>query len=77
MQTFGSPVNIHIHSRRHRLADPDGLCAKWVIDSIVTCGILKDDSVTYVKNVTFSQEKIGTKKHESTIITIEEVCDAG
>ena len=72
MQAFDTPVDIHIHSKRKRLADADGLCAKWVIDTIVAEGILIDDSPQYVKNVTFSQEKIKKPEHESTIITITE-----
>ena len=72
MQAFDKAVDINIHSKRHRLTDADGLCAKWVVDSIVDAGILRDDSPRYVKSVTFSQEKIGAKEPESTIVTISE-----
>ena len=64
---FDSPISIHVHSIRKRLTDPDGISAKAVIDGMVRCGILKDDSPTYVKEVTYSQEK---GKVEKTIITI-------
>ena len=62
---------LHVHSRRYRLADADGLSAKAVIDGIVQAGLLKDDSTKYVKSVTYSQEKITKKETEETIITIE------
>jgi len=72
MQAFSSPVNIVVHSKRRRLADPDGLSAKWVIDAIVEAGIIKDDSTIYVKSVTFSQEKISVSEPETVTVIIEE-----
>ncbi len=62
-----SPISIHVHSIRRRLTDVDGISAKAIIDGLVRCGILEDDSPTYVKEVTYSQEK---GKIEKTIITI-------
>lgn len=67
---FDSPVRIHIHSTRKRLADCDGISGKHAIDGLVLAGILQDDSSKFVKDVTFSQEKA---KEEITIITIEEI----
>jgi Holliday junction resolvase RusA-like endonuclease len=64
---FSPPVCIHIHSVRSRLADIDGISAKAVIDGLVHAKILWDDSPTFVKQVTFTQEK---GKEEKTIITI-------
>lgn len=61
-------VKIHIHSVRKRLADPDGLSGKAVIDGLVKTGVLPDDSLKYVSGVEFSQEK---GSEEKTIITIE------
>lgn len=72
MQGSNPPVNIHVHSRRHRLCDADGISAKAVIDAIVKSGILEDDSAQYVKAVTYSQEKIKKTTPESTIVTISE-----
>jgi hypothetical protein len=65
-----SPCGLHIHSRRHRLADSDGISAKACIDGLVLAGLLEDDSPKYVKWVTYSQEKISKKEDEETIITI-------
>ena len=64
---FNSPISIHVMSIRKRLTDVDGISVKAVIDGMVRCGILIDDSPTYVKEVTYSQEK---GKVEKTIITI-------
>ena len=66
-----SPCRIHIHSKRHRLADADGICAKYVIDGLIHGGLLPNDSARWVKNVSFSQEKIGTDREEKTVVMIE------
>ena len=60
-------ASIRVHSKRRRVADPDGISAKAVIDGLVVAGILGDDSAKFVKEVTFSQE---TCKVEETIIDI-------
>ena len=65
-----SPCRLHIHSRRYRLADADGISGKAAIDGLVHAGVLTDDSPAYVEAVTFSQEKIKKKEIEETIITI-------
>jgi hypothetical protein len=69
-QRCDTRASIHIHSIRKRLADPDGISAKAVIDGIVKAEILEDDSPAHVKQVSFSQEKAG-KDEEKTIITLE------
>ena len=60
-------VRIHFHSRRRRLADPDGISCKAAIDGLVQGGILPDDSARYVKEVSFSQE---VSEVEETVIDI-------
>ncbi len=67
---FDRPVDIHIHSRRKRLTDPDGCSSKYVIDGLVTAGILADDTANEIKSLTYSQEKV--TGNEETIITIKE-----
>lgn len=59
-----------MHSKRYRLADSDGISAKYVIDALVLGGVLADDSPEFVKEVRFSQEKISKDKPEETIITV-------
>ena len=71
MPRFSSPVDIVVHSKRHRLTDPDGASAKYAIDGIVKGKILEDDSAKYVKSIKFTQEKIGKDELESTIITLK------
>jgi hypothetical protein len=71
VKRLDSRVCIHIHSLRYRLADPDGLSAKAVIDGMVQSGLLPDDTSESVEKVTFSQEKIGKEKKEITIVEIE------
>jgi len=65
---FNTPVRVHFHSIRKRLADVDGISGKAALDGIVIAGILRDDSPGFVEQVTYSQEK---GSEEKTIITIE------
>ena len=64
---FNSPVNIHVHSIRARLADPDGISIKAALDGFVKAGILADDSAKQISSITQSQE-LGSP--ERTIFTI-------
>lgn len=67
----GKRYCLHIHSKRSRLTDPDGVSAKAAIDGLVGAGLLPDDSPKYVAQVTFSQEKVA-KSEEETVIEIYE-----
>ena len=71
-QKVDTPVRVRVHSKRKRLCDSDGICAKFAVDAIVRAGILPDDSPEFVHAVTFSQEKCPT---EVTIITVETVSE--
>lgn len=73
MPRLDSPCRINLHSRRHRLVDIDNLSAKAVIDGLVLAGILEDDSASYVKEVSQTQEKISPRILETTTVTITEV----
>lgn len=64
-----TPVSIHVHSIRKRLADADGISAKAAIDGIVNSGLLRDDSPQYVRKVSYSQQK---GSEEITVITIDD-----
>lgn len=70
--TLHPPVRIHIHSKRKRFVDADGISAKAAIDGLVHAGILPDDSASYVHEVSYSQEK---STEEETIIEIWEKVD--
>jgi ubiquitin len=62
---LASPCSIHIHSKRKRLTDADGVSAKAAIDGTVHGGLLQDDSPEFVQEVSYSQAKA---KDEETII---------
>lgn len=62
--------SIHVHSRRKRLVDPDGVSSKAIIDGLVKAGILEDDSVKFIEKISYSQEK---SDNEETIITIQSI----
>lgn len=61
-------ISVHVKSYRSRLIDPDNLCAKWFVDCLRYCGLLRDDTA---KDITFSisQEKV-KKGEERTEIEI-------
>ena len=71
IKAFDSPVIITVHSFRYRLADPDGICFKHHLDSIVKAGILVDDSQRYVQEVRFKQTKIKKPDQERTSVTLQ------
>lgn len=71
---FVSQVDVRVHQARHRLCDPDGASVKAVLDAIVASGLLRDDGPEEVREVRFTQEKIGTDEVEYTRITLKE-CD--
>jgi hypothetical protein len=59
--------SIHFHSKRKKLADPDGISGKSCIDGIRDAGVFPDDSSKYIKEVSYSQE---ISQDEETIIDI-------
>ena len=58
---------LHVHSKRRRLCDPDGISAKAAIDALVVAKLLRDDSAKFIKEISFSQE---VSEIEETIIDI-------
>jgi len=60
---------VRFHSQRHRLADPDGICGKYILDAFVSAGVLKDDRTAFVSEVSHSQEQIPKDQPEETIIS--------
>jgi len=69
-QGFDGQVDVSFSEKRHRLADPDGACVKYIIDSLVTCEVLRDDSAKEVGKVAKEQVKINKDEQEETIIEI-------
>ena len=71
IQPFGSPVRISVTVYRQIQCDTDNIAAKAAIDGLVRCGVLKDDSAKFVKEVVYRQEKVKSKEQEKTEILIE------
>lgn len=66
-EKMDSRCRIHIHSKRKRLTDADGISAKAAIDGLVHGGLLQDDSTEFVQEVSYSQAK---STDEETVIEI-------
>ena len=70
--TFNSQVRLRIDTFRVRLADADGISAKAIIDGLVHCGILRDDSTKEIAEpVEIYQHKVKTTDQERTEIRIK------
>ena len=67
---YNGQVNIRFVEYRHRLADPDGACVKYIIDSLVSCGILRGDSPKEINKIEKEQMILVKDKHEYTVIEI-------
>lgn len=63
-------VDITFREKRHRLADPDGACVKYVLDGLVSAGVLQDDSAKEIGKVNKEQAKVGKDEREETVIEI-------
>jgi len=57
IEAFDEAVDLRIVSYRRRLADTDGLCAKWVIDAIVAGGLLEDDRQDCIERIEWVQRR--------------------
>jgi len=62
---------IHLLCRRHRLADPDGISAKAVIDALVHAGVLAGDTTKEIAdNPRITQVKVPSDQPEETVVEI-------
>jgi|SRR3990167_9330481 len=67
---FDRPVNITYLDRRGRLTDPDGGFTKYFTDSLVSAGLLRNDTSREVNKI----DRIQTKsKEEKLTIIVEEI----
>ncbi len=57
-----------MHSIRRRLADPDGISAKAVIDGLNAEGLFADDSTKFIEEIWHKQIK---SSEEKTVVEIE------
>jgi hypothetical protein len=66
-----TPCRIRLLCHRHRLADPDGISAKALIDGLVLAGILAGDSTReIVESPVITQVKVGRDTPETTTLEI-------
>lgn len=65
-------LHVRITSRRVRLADPDGLFGKYLLDCCRYAGWLIDDSAIHISYET-RQEKVAKKEAEETLIEIHQL----
>lgn len=72
-EPFAARVSVDVCSHRTCLADADGVSAKAILDGLVRCGLLPDDSAKYVTEVRYSQVKVKNKSDEKTVVTLTEV----
>jgi len=72
-EQFDSPVSIRIRSYRVKTVDADGISAKAIIDGLVNCGLLQDDSTEFVSSVSFDQIPVKNYSDEKTEVVIVEV----
>ena len=69
--TVDTPCCIRLLCHRHRLADPDGISAKALIDGLVRAGILAGDSTKeIVESPVITQIKVGRDNPETTTLEI-------
>ena len=61
-----------VHEFRYKLHDPDAGWSKWVLDSLVTHGILHDDDSSIIQEVRHKQTKIPKDQIEYTVIELIE-----
>ena len=71
LQETSEVFNVHFRSIRKRLADPDNLSGKAVLDRLVDLGIFEDDTTAQIRSVTHSQRLLrpGEKEHTKILIT--------
>lgn len=64
------PVVIRIVEHRHRLTDYGGSSEKYLVDAIVSAGVLPDDRLAFVKRIEKEQIKVSKDVAEQTIVEI-------
>lgn len=57
---YDGRVDIRIIERRRRLTDYGGSSHKYVVDALVSCGVLPDDRPEVVRRIEHEQERVAT-----------------
>jgi len=63
-------VIVAVTSYRWGKHDPDGVSIKAVLDGLIKCGILRDDSTDEIQKICLRSKKAKTKAMERTTIEI-------
>ena len=64
------PYRIVVVEYRHRQADTDGACFKYVLDALVSAGVCQDDDAETIGKIEKEQIKIAKDQLEKTVIRI-------
>jgi hypothetical protein len=67
---YCGPTRIVIVERRHRLTDYGGGSEKYLVDALVSAGVLQDDRLSIVRKIEKEQVKIPKEQDEETIVEI-------
>jgi len=70
---FASQIDVFVTHYRTRLADPQGLSTKAVMDAITREGVLADDSAKEIREIRDRQRKVATEAEERTEIEMRVV----
>jgi hypothetical protein len=71
-KTNSRRISVRVESIRKRLIDPDNLCAKWFVDCLRYCGVLRDDTASDIE-FTITQRKAKKGEQERTELTIDKI----
>lgn len=63
-------VIVAVTSHRNGKHDPDGISIKAVLDGLIKCGILRDDSTEQIQKICLRSKKAKSKADERTTIEI-------
>lgn len=64
------PTRLVITEYRHRLTDDCGGSHKYLVDAIVSAGVLEDDSLKFVKKIEHEQVRVDKTQSERTVVEI-------
>lgn len=67
---YDGPVVIVVLERRHRLPDRDGSSFKYLLDAIVSAGLLQDDNRKIVQDIKRIEVQVSKDEPEETIVEI-------
>lgn len=70
LTSLDTRVIVAVTSHRHGKHDPDGISIKAILDGLIKCGILRDDSTIEIQKICLRSKKAESKADERTTIEI-------